>query len=252
MNLKYALYSLALLGGLLFLTSDGWGDGKGDDPPPCPGAGYQAKACDCPAEGKCEDCPCEKCSADETCACIVALKEGAGTISGVLQNRWAKKYPMVVYLDAIEGASFEPPKKNPVMDQKNLMFMPRVMPILTGTSVTFKNNDTVTHNVFSPSGEKYDLGNWDQGGTKDRTFGEPGVYTQLCKLHAEMVAYILVLETPYFAKTSGTDGAYEIPNVPAGKYTLRVWGERLKKRQLDFAVDVEVKAGETAKVDPKP
>lgn len=220
--------------------------------PHCPGAGYQADRCACPDGEKCEGCPCAECSADEKCECVGLLKEGTGTISGVVKNRWAKRFPMVVYLDRVEGKKFTPLERKPSLDQKKLTFVPRVLPILAGTTVSFKNNDTVTHNIFSPSGEKYDLGNWDQGEVREHTFEKAGVYTQLCKLHTEMVAYIVVVETPYFSTTLTEDGSFEVRNVPPGKYTLKVWGERLKKAQLKTSQEVEVMAGQVAKVELKP
>ena len=232
-------------------ASHGWGQEK-KTPASCPGAGYQAEKCGCPEGEKCEGCPCGECSADEKCEYIAALKEGAGTIKGVVKNKWAKRFPMVVYLDRLEGKTYQPPAVKPTVDQKNLTFTPRVLPVLVGTTVEFKNNDTVTHNVFSPSGEKYDLGNWDQGKSAGYTFEKPGTYVQLCKLHAEMVAYVVVVETPYFATTSTEDQSFEIKNVPAGDYKLKVWGERLKKKQLAFSMDVEVVEGETTEAAPKP
>jgi plastocyanin len=220
--------------------------------PHCQGAGYQGESCACPGGEECEGCPCAECSADEKCECIGLLKEGTGTISGVVKNRWAKRFPMVVYLDRIEGKKFTSLERKPVVDQKSLMFIPRVLPVLVGTTVLFKNNDSVTHNVFSPSGEKYDLGNWDQGETREHTFKKAGVYTQLCKLHSEMVAYIVVVETPYFSTTSTEDGSFTVRNVPPGKYKLRVWGERLKKAQTETSKEVEVTAGQVSKVELKP
>lgn len=229
----------------------GWGQEK-KDPARCPGAGYQAEKCGCPEGKKCESCPCGECTADEKCPCIALLKEGTGTIKGVVKNKWAKRFPMVVYLDRIDGKTFEPPAKKASVDQKNLAFIPRVLPVLVGTTVEFKNNDTVVHNVFSPSGEKYDLGNWGQGKTAEHTFEKPGTYVQLCKLHAEMVAYVVVVETPYFSTTSVEDQSFEIRNIPAGDYKLKVWGERLKEKQLSFSMDVKVEEGKTTEAAPKP
>lgn len=87
------------------------------------------------------------------------------------------------------------------MDQKGLTFVPHVLPILVGTTVDFKNSDDVLHNVFTPSkaGDRFDLGTWGKGQMKSFTFKKPGEVVILCNVHPEMEAYIVVVETPYFA-----------------------------------------------------
>ena len=70
--------------------------------------------------------------------------------------------------------------------------MPHVLPVVAGTTVKFLNSDPTPHNVFSPDNEKYNLGTWPQGQTKDYVFNKctkfPCVYTQLCRVHPEMEA----------------------------------------------------------------
>jgi hypothetical protein len=85
------------------------------------------------------------------------------------------------------------------------------------------NNDAIAHSVFSPEG-RYDLGSWSQGHSKEHTFTKVGVYTQLCHQHPEMEAFVIVLDTPYFATTK-QDGAFQMSDVPAGRYTLVAWSE---------------------------
>ncbi len=151
----------------------------------------------------------------------------AGTISGTVGGgRQIKKSPAVVYLANAPGP-LVPPARHPVMDQKNMTFIPHVLAIQAGTTVDFLNSDEVRHNVFSPSKEKYNLGTWPQGRIKQHTFPKKGVYTQLCNVHPEMEAFVVVLDTPYFA-TTRADGSYEIRGVPAGEYTVRAWHEKLK------------------------
>jgi hypothetical protein len=124
------------------------------------------------------------------------------------------------------------------MDQKDLTFKPHVMPVVVGTTVDFRNSDKVLHNVYSPDqcAGKFNLGSWPQGQIKSFTFKEAGcVPTLLCNVHPEMEGFVVVVETPYFA-VSDKDGSYEIKNVPAGKYTLKIWHEKLKGK--DIQVDV--------------
>lgn len=155
----------------------------------------------------------------------------AGDIKGKVKAVGAKNNAnAVVYIERIEGKKFDPPKESARMDQKNLAFIPHVLPILAGTTVDYLNSDDVMHNVFSPDQcvEKFNLGTWPKGKSRSYTFKKPGcISVMLCNVHPEMEAFVLVLETPYFA-VSAKDGAYTIKNVPAGKYELKIWHEKLK------------------------
>ena len=163
----------------------------------------------------------------------------AGDIQGKITAKGRKHNgDAVIYIQKIEGKTFQPLKEPVTMDQKNLVFIPHVLPVLKGTTVGFRNSDDVLHNVFSPDdcAEKFNLGTWPKGETRSYTFKNPGCITvMLCNVHPEMEAYVIVLETPYYA-VSEKDGSYIIKNVPAGKYTLKVWHEKLKEQSVEITV----------------
>jgi plastocyanin len=174
----------------------------------------------------------------------------AGNITGKVKAKGAKNSgDAVIYIDKIPSKTFPAPKDHATMDQKNLMFIPHVLPVLVGTTVDFLNSDNVLHNVFSPDkcAEKFNLGSWPKGHTKSYTFKEPGcVSTLLCNVHPEMEGYVVVVETPYFA-VSATDGSYTIKDVPPGKYTVKIWHEKLKGQEV--SVDVPEKKNVTVDFD---
>ena len=176
-----------------------------------------------------------------------AQKEGTGVILGTVTHTTLKKYPALLFIEDIPGRTFPAPTTPAAIDQKDKTFVPRVLPILVGTTVEFRNLDDLLHNVFSPDGEKYDLGNWGKGETRRYTFKRVGVYTQLCAAHPEMVAYAVVLKTPYFGFTNA-DGHFAIANVPAGTWKLKVWNERLKPKNLEKTYEVKVEAGKDISV----
>jgi len=121
---------------------------------------------------------------------------------------------------------------------------PYLLPVLVGTTVDFLNSDSVNHNVFSPDGEGYNLGTWPKGQSKSYTFKKAGVYTQLCSVHPEMEAFVIVLANPYFA-VADKDGKFTINDVPDGHYDLKVFSKKLKKAEKEkkFGVDVAKGAG---------
>lgn len=159
---------------------------------------------------------------------------GTVTVKGVKSNA-----DVVVTLEA-PGLKLAPPAEPFKIDQKGFRFVPHVLVIQTGSTIRFLNNDPEPHNVYSPEG-RYNLGTWPTGDTKDYTFKKPGIYSQLCNIHPDMLGYVVVVDTPHFAVTDAT-GAFLIRNVPAGKYKLVAWHE--KKNGLEQ--DLEVVSGKPA------
>ena len=141
----------------------------------------------------------------------------------------------IVYIDKIPGKKFTPPAGPVTLDQVNLTFTPHVVPVIVGTTVAFPNSDEIRHNVFSPGPPRFDLGTYPQKTTKFHLFDTPGVWTLLCNVHAEMSAYVVVTETPYFARTD-KDGRFVLKDVPPGTYTLKVWHEKTKPASLPIEV----------------
>lgn len=154
----------------------------------------------------------------------------AGTIKGTVKIKGLRSpKDVVVYIDKIQG-EFKPPKEHAVMDQKNMVFLPHVMPVVAGTTVDFRNSDPVLHNVFTPDecAEKFNLGTWAAGEARSYTYKKVGcVSVILCNVHPEMEGWVIVLQNPYFYKT-GKAGTFVIENVPEGTYTLKVWHKKAK------------------------
>ena len=148
----------------------------------------------------------------------------------------------VISIEA-NGLGYSPPAEAVKIDQKGFRFIPHVTVVVPGTTVRFLNNDPEPHNVYSPEG-RYNLGTWPTGGTRDHVFDEPGIYTQLCNIHPDMLAYVVVLTTPYFAVTDA-NGRFEVEGVPPGKYLVWAWHE--KKDGLEQEITVE--AGQDLDID---
>ena len=160
----------------------------------------------------------------------VALPAAAGDLHGKVVCKGARDCAdAVVYVGAIAGKSFPAPKEHAKIDQKNLVFAPHILAVLVGTTVDFLNSDAVLHNVFTPDAcaEKFNLGTWPQGETKSYTFKKECAAVLLCKVHAEMEAYVVAVPTPYFSSVNA-DGSFHIGDVPDGSYTVKVWHPKLK------------------------
>ena len=164
-------------------------------------------------------------------------QQGDARIQGAVKTPWVRRYPALVYVEQMDG-NFPPPAEPVHISQKNMVFDPRINPILLGTTVDFTNDDTVVHNVFTPPGsaQRFNTGNYGVGVTKAIAFDKPGESTLLCSVHPEMLAYVLVLQNPYYALTDKT-GHFEIKNVPSGRYKLTVWHEKLKPISKEIVVE---------------
>jgi len=110
-----------------------------------------------------------------------------------------------------------------LMIQENQEFDPFVLPVQMGTTVEFPNRDSFRHHVYSFSPAKpFELKLF--GGTETQivTFDKEGAVALGCNIHDNMLAYIYVVPTPYFAKTDAT-GKAALSNLPAGSYSVKVW-----------------------------
>jgi plastocyanin len=151
----------------------------------------------------------------------------------------------VVYLDGVFPRPASPPVEQ--VDQKDLTFIPALLPIQVGTKVEFPNLDDTYHNIFSYSpAKRFDLGRYrpDERPIPSEVFDKPGLVTLRCDIHEHMRGLILVLDTPYFVKTED-DGRFRLRGLPSGHYTLKAWINSKTTREQS----VELKNGETLHVD---
>ncbi len=153
---------------------------------------------------------------------LTATSALAAELSGNAQMSGKPVNQAVVWLDAA-GA---PPaaQEGPVtIDQRNLAFEPHVLVIRVGTQVEFPNSDHVFHNVFSfKDGKRFDLGMYPTGKAKPVVFDKPGLSRLFCNIHPNMAAYVMTVDTPYYA-LSNDRGVFTLPNVPPGTYTYHAW-----------------------------
>jgi plastocyanin len=161
-----------------------------------------------------------------------------GSIEGRIAHPLVARQPAAVYVEKVAERNFPPPAEHPAIDQRNLVFVPHVLPVLKGTTVDFKNSDTVKHNIFSSrkSPTVFNLGTYSAGVVRSVTFDKAGVVTLLCNVHAEMSAYAVVVETPFFAVTD-RQGNFTIAGVPPGSYQLSFWHEALASDPQSVTVE---------------
>lgn len=126
------------------------------------------------------------------------------------------------------AAPATPPSAVQVM-QRGEEFLPFVTAVRAGTPVAFPNRDTVQHHVYSLSKpKKFELPLYNPGQAETIVFDQPGVVTIGCNIHDWMLAYVVVLPTPWFAVTAA-DGAATLRDLPPGPCRAEIWHPRLAK-----------------------
>lgn len=139
------------------------------------------------------------------------------------------------------------PPEPVTIDQRGCVYTPRVVGARVGQTLQVRNSDRLLHNVHSLSAgsNSFNIGQPVAGMVYQFGFKGEEIMLQLkCDVHRWMTAYIGVVSHPYFA-VSGSDGTFEIANVPVGTYTVQTWHERYG----DLTQPVRVRAGGTTTVN---
>ena len=149
-----------------------------------------------------------------------------GSVHGVIDVSRPKDVPASGVLVYLVGFSEPAPSKPVEVKQVGKKFIPDLIAVTAGGTVSFPNGDPFLHNVFSPTSDRtFDLGSYKQGDTRTRTFPRTGVVDVYCNIHPEMSATVVVLPNTHFAFADAT-GHYQIDHVPAGTWTLFAFSRR--------------------------
>jgi hypothetical protein len=138
----------------------------------------------------------------------------------------------------LEGKKFAPPSFAAVMDQKGCWFEPRVLGIQAGQEFDVTNSDPVTHNIHPRAHVNREWNQSQAAGSAplQRRYTRAEIMIRVkCNIHNWMHAWIGVVENPYFAVT-GSEGTFELKNVPPGEYTIEAWQEELGVQEQHVTV----------------
>lgn len=144
----------------------------------------------------------------------------------------------VVYVEPETGQSL-PKQLRPIeIEQKGRKFAPLVTVVQSGTTILFPNNDTVKHHIYSFSPAKtFEQKLYSGIPEKPIVFDKTGTVVLGCNIHDQMLAYILIVDTPYFAKT-GVSGKVKIEVPAGGKFRVKVWHFGLPANEIPEQSDV--------------
>lgn len=172
-----------------------------------------------------------------------ALTAGAAQLNlAVLDGRNGPLPDAVVSLHPLNpSADTLTPAPERIIAQEDKEYDPYVTPVLVGTRVRFPNRDTVQHHIYSLSrAKRFEKPLYGSGAEESVVFDQPGVVVLGCNIHDWMIAYVVVLPTPHFAKTD-TEGRASLDGFAAGRYRLEIWHPRLAKTETR---ELELTAGD--------
>ena len=149
-----------------------------------------------------------------------------------------------VYVKEGLSGSYPPSGETLVLDQQGCRYTPHVFGVQVGQTVRIVNSDPTLHNIHATPvvNDEFNTGQPIQGMSLERTFDQAEVAADgspmvpfKCDVHGWMNAYVGVLDHPYFA-TTGSDGAFDIGNLPAGDYVVEAWHEMLGVQTMNVTV----------------
>ena len=181
---------------------------------------------------------------------LTAAATSAATISAAVTDAAGNALPDVaIYAEPAGGASLHKAPLGVQIEQRHRKFLPLVTVVQSGSAISFPNNDTVRHHAFSFSPAKpFELKLYSGVPRQPILFDKPGTVVVGCNIHDQMVAYIQVVETPYFGKTDAS-GKLTLKGVPPGKYTLKAWhyqslqGAEIPEQAITLIKDADLKTG---------
>jgi plastocyanin len=182
---------------------------------------------------------------------LFALCRGApaSPLVVTVQQRDGKPLAGAVLTADPQGLHLPPPAPvNAMVDQVDLAFVPDVILVPAGSSISFPNSDAVSHQVYSfSSAHRFQLPLYRGRPYPPQVFDQPGVITLGCNIHDNMVAYVIVTAAPFFGRTDA-HGAWTVANLPSGRYRVQLWHPRLNEpaSALDRVVEVTTDGAQVA------
>ncbi|CAN7658820.1 methylamine utilization protein [Acidovorax sp. LjRoot118] len=184
-------------------------------------------------------------------AAMAGVAQAASVQVEVLDTAGKPLADAIVFLESADARRLTKPLPGVEMAQEKRQFVPSVMVVPVGSEVLFPNRDTVRHHVysFSPT-KKFELKLYTGTPSKPVLFDQAGVVLLGCNIHDQMIGWILVVDTPYFAKSPAGTGKALLDNVVPGAYKLRTWHARLPvgAAALEQAITVPATGMATASV----
>ena len=185
---------------------------------------------------------CQACALLLAC-CLATPASASSLLVSVLKRDGHPLAGAVITAEAETGVPGAAPPLRAIMDQVNLAFVPDVLVVPVHSTVQFPNSDLVGHQVYSfSSARQFQLPLYRGKPYPPVQFDQPGIVTLGCKIHDNMIGYIVVTSAPFYGRTDA-HGEWQARDLPGGRYRVRVWHPLLSESQ-ELLQSFDTTAGE--------
>jgi plastocyanin len=181
--------------------------------------------------------------------CASSLADAATSLAIQAQKKDGAPLAGAVVMISAESPRLPPAAAtHAILDQVDLSFMPDVVVIPVGSTISFPNSDAVSHQVYSfSSARRFQLPLYRGKPYPPVTFDQPGVVTLGCNIHDNMLAYVVVTDAPFFGRTDAK-GTWLAANLPNGTYRVKLWHPLLNESGASIERVVQID-GTTERTD---
>ena len=157
------------------------------------------------------------------CATFAALPSAAASVEATVRDAKGAALEDAVVWVMPKSPAAPRARREAAIEQVNKQFVPLVTVVQAGTMIRFPNRDEIRHHVYSFSPPKpFEIKLYAGTPADPVLFDKPGLVVLGCNIHDQMIAYVYVVETPFFAKAA-RDGRVRIEGLPAGDYEVHAW-----------------------------
>jgi plastocyanin len=151
------------------------------------------------------------------------------TAENVVVDNGGLENVFVYVKDGLGGYGFDVPTEPVKLDQHACRYHPHVLGLRVGQKLAISNSDETLHNVhaLATANREWNKGQALKNMVDEKVFTKPEVMVRFkCDVHSWMLAYVGVVDHPYFAVTHD-GGKFELKDLPPGTYTIEAWHEKL-------------------------
>ncbi|OLC31048.1 MAG: hypothetical protein AUH28_14755 [Acidobacteria bacterium 13_1_40CM_56_16] len=155
----------------------------------------------------------------------------------IVNQAGAVRNAVVIVEGVKRGKAMPAAAQNAEIDQNKCEYSPHVQVMAVNTEIALKNSDPILHNIqfFEGDNSLFNIAQPVQGQVNKKKLEKTGTIYVECAVHGWMQGNVVVVDNPYYAVTD-ENGKFSIPDLPPGKYQVKIWHEYLGESTREITV----------------